>query len=76
MKKRALTSINWKNLFIKWQNQESNIIELTQQLKEMYPTGYVIKEREFRAWKAFLHHAGCTRITPFEKEKSKVTIKI
>ena len=29
LKKRILTSINWKNLFIEWQDQKSNIIELT-----------------------------------------------
>ncbi|CAB4397508.1 unnamed protein product [Rhizophagus irregularis] len=52
-KKRVLTaSINWKNLFIKWQIKKSSIIELTQKLKEIYPVGYIIKDREFRAWKA------------------------
>ncbi|PKC15139.1 hypothetical protein RhiirA5_349512, partial [Rhizophagus irregularis] len=49
-KKRVLTaSINWKNLFIKWQIKKSSIIELTQKLKEIYPVGYIIKDREFRA---------------------------
>jgi hypothetical protein len=72
LKKRVLMSINWKNLFIEWQNQISSIIELTQKLKEIYPVGYIIEDRELRAWKALLRHAGCTKITPFKKEESKV----
>lgn len=72
LKKRVLTSINWKNIFIEWQNQKSNIIELTQKLKEIYPVGYIIKDREFRAWKALLRHTGCTRITPFKKESEVI----
>ncbi|CAB4488471.1 unnamed protein product [Rhizophagus irregularis] len=53
-------------------NQKSSIIELTQKLKEIYPVGYIIKDREFRAWKALLRHAGCIKITPFEKEDSEL----
>jgi hypothetical protein len=72
MKKRVLTSIDWKNFFIEWQNQKSNIIELTQKLKEIYPVGYIIKDHEFRVWKALLDHIGCTKITPFKKEETEV----
>ncbi|PKK77314.1 hypothetical protein RhiirC2_732291, partial [Rhizophagus irregularis] len=46
LKKRVLTSINWKNFFIEWQNQKSNFIEITQKLKEIYPVGYIIKDRK------------------------------
>lgn len=71
LKKRALSSVNWKSFFNEWQNQ-SSIIELTQKLEKLYPVGYVIKDREFRIWKTLLRHAGCTKITPFGKEKSEV----
>ncbi|CAG8754993.1 2310_t:CDS:2, partial [Dentiscutata erythropus] len=70
LKKFIVTSIEWKKFFIFWQNQESNIIELTTQLKKIYPPGYTIKDRELRAWKALLRHTGCTNITPFGKDSA------
>ncbi|CAG8777170.1 7814_t:CDS:2, partial [Dentiscutata heterogama] len=50
------------------QNQESNLIELTTKLREIYPPNYIIKGRELRAWRALLQRTGCTNITPFGKE--------
>ncbi|KAF0528697.1 hypothetical protein F8M41_012998 [Gigaspora margarita] len=70
LKKFIVASIEWKSLFINWQNQDSNLIELTTQLKKIYPPGYTIKDRELRAWKALLRHTGCTNITPFGKDST------
>ncbi|CAG8833976.1 15005_t:CDS:2, partial [Gigaspora margarita] len=45
LKKFIVASIEWKSLFINWQNQDSNLIELTTQLKKIYQSGYTIKNR-------------------------------
>ncbi|CAG8684224.1 5342_t:CDS:1 [Dentiscutata heterogama] len=49
LKKFIAVSIEWKSFFISWLNQESNVIELTTQLKKIYPLDYTIKDREMRA---------------------------
>jgi len=53
-------------------NEESSIIELRGAILDLYPCNYEISDREWRAWKAFIRNTGCTNITPFEKENSKV----
>ncbi|CAG8749062.1 14683_t:CDS:2, partial [Dentiscutata heterogama] len=37
--------IEWKNFFVSWQKQESNIIKLTTKLKEIYLPDYAIIDR-------------------------------
>jgi hypothetical protein len=54
-------------------NDKKTIIEITSALKKIYPPNYEFKEREMRAWKAMLSHAGCTNITPFANDISTVS---
>ncbi|PKC64666.1 hypothetical protein RhiirA1_462115 [Rhizophagus irregularis] len=72
LKKRVLTSINWKNLFIEWQNQKSNFIEITQKLKEIYPV--ILSKIVNRAWKALLCHAASIWTRSKDPDKDKDTL--
>ena len=73
MKRQILRKIKWRDFFDKWFNQESSIIELRGAILDLYPHDHEISDREWRAWKAFIQHAGCTNITPFKKGESKVS---
>ena len=73
LKKRISCEITWRDLFDKWLNQNSDILELRKAVLDLYPSNYEISDREWRAWKAFVRNAGCTNITHFEKEESKVS---
>ncbi|CAG8705215.1 15634_t:CDS:2, partial [Gigaspora rosea] len=53
--------------------QPNNIIELRLALQQIYPTEYEIGVQEFRAWKAILKNVGCSDVTPYEKDQSKVS---
>ena len=52
------------------------MIELQTQFKKLYPSNHNINDRELRAWKSMLRNVGCTKITPFDKEQSEVSIAI
>ncbi|CAB4444102.1 unnamed protein product [Rhizophagus irregularis] len=52
-------------------NQKSDILELRKAILDLYPSGYEINEREWRAWRVFVRNAGCTNITPFKNGESK-----
>ena len=73
LKRRTTHGIKWRDFFDKWLNQKSSIIELRGAILDLYPQNYEISDREWRAWKAFIRNAGCTNITPFKKEESKVS---
>ena len=74
LKKRIKADINWRGLLQRWQDQGSHIIELTGYLKDIYPIGYIINERELTAWRCMLRHIGCTSIIPCSNRESKVSI--
>ena len=73
--KRRISSqeIRWHDLFDKWLDQKSDILELREAILDLYSPNYEISDREWHAWKAFVQNAGCTNITPFKKEESKVS---
>ncbi|POG72949.1 hypothetical protein GLOIN_2v1840190, partial [Rhizophagus irregularis DAOM 181602=DAOM 197198] len=71
LKRRISCEIKWHDLFNKWLNQKSDILELRKAILDSYPSGYEINEREWRAWRAFVRNAGCTNITPFKNGESK-----
>ena len=75
LRRRTISNINWKLLFDKWMDQESDIIEIYSVLKIIYPIYYTFGDREISAWQFFLKAAGCSNITPFESKESKVSIK-
>lgn len=74
LKCRILASIDWYHFFCNWLKQPNNIIELRSALQLIYPTEYEIGVREFRAWKAMLKNVGCSDVTPYEKDQSKVSV--
>src|ERR1044072_7740281 len=40
LKRRTIADLNWHKFFIKWKEQESNIIELMMHLNPLYPPNY------------------------------------
>ncbi|RIB04326.1 hypothetical protein C2G38_2222664 [Gigaspora rosea] len=65
----SCTSDDWTNDNVI--TKSTGIIELHSALRDLYPTGYEVKDRELRAWKAMLKNIRCTEITPFGKEESE-----
>ncbi|RHZ49465.1 hypothetical protein Glove_520g3 [Diversispora epigaea] len=69
LRKFTLASIQWHEFFLEWHSEQKTIIEFTT-IKKLYPQNYTFKDREMRAWRAMLSHAGCTDITPYTKDIS------
>jgi hypothetical protein len=75
LKKKVVTSnLNWYQFFIGWKQLSTNIIELTTHLATIYPPDFEITDIMLGAWKRMLRNVGCTNITPYEKNISKVSI--
>lgn len=68
----TLYDIKWRDLFDKWLDQESDILELREAILNLYLSNYEISDKEWRTWRAFIQNAGCANITPFKKEESEV----
>jgi hypothetical protein len=68
------TSINieWYNLFVKWNQNDYNIIELNSELQLLYPPEHQFSDRELGAWLSMLRAAGCSNITPWLRNVSQV----
>ena len=64
----------WHQIFQGWKLQQSNIIELYTHLSKIYGPNHEFRDRELRAWHAIFNATGCTNITPYDKEISKVII--
>jgi hypothetical protein len=73
LRKCTLASVPWNEFFIEWYNDKKTTIEITTALKKIYPPNHEFKEREMRAWRAMLSHAGCTNITPYTHYISTVS---
>ncbi|EXX61838.1 uncharacterized protein OCT59_023572 [Rhizophagus irregularis] len=73
LKKVASGSVEeWHQVFQNWAQQKSNIIELFTHIGKIYNSSHEFHERELRGWRAMFRAAGCTNITPREKEISNV----
>ncbi|CAJ0753645.1 15828_t:CDS:2 [Entrophospora sp. SA101] len=70
LRRFTLASTPWNEFFTKWYHETKTIIEITAALKAIYPSTHSFNEREMRAWRTMLTHAGCTNITPFNKGAS------
>lgn len=70
--RRRTSNIEWYNLFVKWNQNECNIIELTSELKLLYPQEHQFSDRELGAWLSMLRAAGCSNITPWSHNESEV----
>ncbi|RGB37790.1 hypothetical protein C1646_756417 [Rhizophagus diaphanus] len=64
LQRRTSANVKWYNLFIRWNQSECNIIELSSELKELYPPKHQFSDRELGAWLSILCAAGCSDITP------------
>ena len=64
LRRRIIININWHQLFVKWKEQESPLIELYKELHNMYPKNHQFSIRELGAWQTFLNAAGAHNVTP------------
>ncbi|CAG8690654.1 10884_t:CDS:2, partial [Funneliformis caledonium] len=69
LKRRTIVNINWHQLFIKWDEQESPLIELKNELHNIYPENHQFSIREKSAWQTFLYAAGANNVTPWPCEE-------
>jgi hypothetical protein len=69
LKRRTIININWHQLFIKWDEQESPLIELNSELHNIYPENHQFSICEMSAWQAFLHAVGTNNVTPWSCEE-------
>ncbi|RIB19271.1 hypothetical protein C2G38_2182365 [Gigaspora rosea] len=70
--RHTLANIEWHQFFITWMKLDITIIELEPALKIIYPRGYEFRDREYRAWQTMLRYCGCTNVTPWSYQESKV----
>ena len=63
LRRRTIININWHQLFVKWKEQESPLIELYKELHNMYPKNHQFSIRELGAWQTFLNAAGAHNVT-------------
>lgn len=66
------TMIDWPRLFYEWHQQESSIVEFPLILQKIYPSNYILQEKELRAWRAMFTACGCTNVSPFSKKESHI----
>ena len=57
------SNVKWYNLFVRWNQNEHNIIELSLELKLLYPPEYQFSDRKLGAWLSMFCAARCTNIT-------------
>jgi hypothetical protein len=75
LKRRTIANINWHQLFLKWNEQKSPLIELNDELHKMYPENHQFSTREVIAWQTFLHAAGANNVSPWScEEKVKILL--
>ena len=72
LQRRTFINIKWYNLFVRWDQNEHNVIELSSELKLLYPPEHQFSDRERGAWLSILCAAGCTNITPWSHSESEV----
>jgi len=72
LQRQTFINIKWYNLFVRWDQNEHNVIELGSELKLLYPPEHQFSDRELGAWLSMLRAAGCTNITPWSHSESEV----
>ncbi|RGB23223.1 hypothetical protein C1646_774828 [Rhizophagus diaphanus] len=68
LKRRTTVNIDWYQLFVKWDKQESSLIELHNELHIMYTENYKFNIQELRAWNTFLHAVSAHNVTPWSND--------
>ncbi|CAB5217189.1 unnamed protein product [Rhizophagus irregularis] len=71
LQRQTFAKIEWYKLFVRWDQNECNVIELNSKLKLLYPPEHQFSDRELGAWLSMLCAAGCSDITPWSHGKSK-----
>ena len=61
--RRTFVNIEWYNLFVRWDQNEHNVIELGSELKLLYPPEHQFSDRKLGAWLSMFCAARCTNIT-------------
>ena len=69
LKRRTIINIDWYQLFVKWDKQESSLIELHNELQIIYTENYKFNIQELRAWNAFLHAVDAHDVTPWSNDE-------
>ncbi|RIA95506.1 hypothetical protein C1645_816598 [Glomus cerebriforme] len=62
---QTFADIEWYKLFVRWDQNNYNIIELNSELKLLYPPEYQLSDRKLNVWLLMLHVARCSDITPW-----------
>ncbi|CAB4492176.1 unnamed protein product [Rhizophagus irregularis] len=70
LQRQTFAKIEWYKLFVRWDQNECNVIELNSELKLLYPPEHQFSDRELGAWLSMLRVAGCSDITPWSHDKS------
>ncbi|CAB4473438.1 unnamed protein product [Rhizophagus irregularis] len=65
LQRQTFAKIEWYKLFVRWDQNECNVIELNSELKLLYPPEHQFSDRELGAWLSMLRAAGCSDITPW-----------
>ncbi len=68
LRRRTIANIDWYQLFVKWDKQESSLIEMHNELQIIYSENYEFNIRELRAWYAFLRAVGAHNVTPWSND--------
>uniref|UniRef100_U9UH23 Uncharacterized protein n=1 Tax=Rhizophagus irregularis (strain DAOM 181602 / DAOM 197198 / MUCL 43194) TaxID=747089 RepID=U9UH23_RHIID len=71
LQRQTFAKIEWYKLFVRWDQNECNVIELNSELKLLYPPEHQFSDRELGAWLSMLRAAGCSDITPWSHGKSE-----
>jgi len=72
LKRRTIINIDWYQLFVKWKEQESPLIELNIEMQKIHTENYQFSMRELAAWQSFLRAAGAHNVTPWSYKECQV----
>lgn len=74
LKRRTIANISWYQLFVKWEEQGSPLIELYNELNKIYDKNHEFSTRELSAWQTFLRAAGAHNISPWTSNECQVLL--
>jgi hypothetical protein len=73
-KKISVVNVDWYQFFTKWKQQSTTIIEFTSHISSIYSEESEVADIILRSWRRMMRYVGCTNITPYEKDVSRVSI--
>ena len=72
LKRRTIANLDWYQLFIKWEEQESPLIELYNELNKIYNEKHEFSARELSAWQTFLRAVGTHNVSSWSSNECQV----